>query len=349
LQRYILLLLSVVVYVYAILGVMLFRLNDPRNFRNLGAAVVSVLNISTADFLDYFFINYYGCDVYGYDGDDNCTQPQAASFTAAFYFISLILIVGQIMMSLFIGVITNKMEEAAVSLRATKTERSRLAKAQKSGSIFSSPESARKAFEPAQYNKICATLNLISGKVGGNDDINAIKETTVASISNPFKKVQFLVRKCISHWAFEGFVVLAITVAGIETGIETSYNVDQHPPEALHVVGEIIRAIFATELVLKIFVVIDTPLKFIKGDEGKWNIFDTLVVIFAFVPSKVEGLATVIRLARLLRLLKLIRAVPQLQVIIFSLMQGMVSIVYVALLMAVVFYVYGIAVGLYKL
>jgi len=40
-------------------------------------------------------------------------------------------------------------------------------------------------------------------------------------------------------------------------------------------------------------------------------------------------------MARLLRLLKLIRAVPQLQIIIFSLMQGMVSIVYVAILMTV--------------
>ncbi len=36
---------------------------------------------------------------------------------------------------------------------------------------------------------------------------------------------------------------------------------------------------------------------------------------------------------RLLRLLKLIRAIPQLQIIIQSLMQGMASILYVAILM----------------
>ena len=213
----------------------------------------------------------------------------------------------------------------------------------KSGSIFASPESAEAVFGPSMYYKIWTTLNVISGKETGEEDVMDVKEVTFASISNPLKKLQYLVNLLITHPGFEIFVVCAILVAGIETGIETSHNIEEELPPGLHVIGMIVLCIFVAELVLKIFVVIDRPWKFFKGEQGKWNVFDLLVVIIAFVPSKVEGLATVIRLARLLRLLKLIRAVPQLQVIIFSLMQGMASIFYVAVLMALTFYIYGIA------
>lgn len=340
---WILLLLSAVVYIYSILGVMLFRLNDPRNFRNLGVGISTVLTISTGEFVDYLFISYYGCDMYGYGGDeDNCTNPSASGFTAAVYFISLILIVGQIMMSLFIGVITNKMEEAALSLRETKTERKRLAKARKSGSIFSSHESAENAFEPSLYKQVCVTLNIISGKDGGDHDF-VVEDEKASYVKHPLKQAQYLVLKVIKHWTFESFVVLAIVVAGVETGIETSFNVGEKKPEGLEILRDVVLGIFVVELALKMFVVIDRPRKFVKGEQGKWNIFDLVVVIFALVPSKVDGLATVIRLARLLRLLKLIRHMPQLQVVIFSLMKGMASIVYVAILMGMTFYVYGIA------
>ena len=44
---WILLLLSAVVYIYGILGVLLFRDNDPRNFRNLGKGIMSVTNVAT--------------------------------------------------------------------------------------------------------------------------------------------------------------------------------------------------------------------------------------------------------------------------------------------------------------
>ena len=74
--------------------------------------------VAAGDFLDYFYVNYYGCDVYGYGGEEeHCTAPMSSSVSASLYFTSLVVIVGNIMMSLFVGVITNKMEEAAVSLR----------------------------------------------------------------------------------------------------------------------------------------------------------------------------------------------------------------------------------------
>ena len=89
----------------------------------------TVLNIVTGECVDYFFTNYYGCDRYGYEDDpERCVAPSAQKALACLYFVSLILIVGQIMMSLFIGVITNKMEQAAEILRETKADERRAAK-----------------------------------------------------------------------------------------------------------------------------------------------------------------------------------------------------------------------------
>ena len=105
---WILLLLSGVVYVYSVLGVLMFRENDPRNFRDLGAGVGTVLNIATGECVDYFFINYYGCDHYGYEEDaERCVAPSAQKALAAIdNFVSLILVVGQIMVDA--GVITQQ-------------------------------------------------------------------------------------------------------------------------------------------------------------------------------------------------------------------------------------------------
>jgi voltage-gated sodium channel len=163
-------------------------------------------------------------------------------------------------------------------------------------------------------------------------------------------------------------VVVAILVAGVSSGVSVSYNAGHDIQKDLHVVDNVVLGIFVVELSLKMFAASDRPARFLEGDNGKWNLFDLIVVgqcrlavanpalkvtmvsalatiihkllsafvfyfnlrryvvvIVAFVPSRVGGLATVIRLCRLLRLLKLIRAIPQLQVILGSLMQGMVG------------------------
>ena len=59
---------------------------------------MSVTNVATGDFLDYFYINYYGCDVYGYGGEEeHCTSPMSSFISASLYFTSLVVIVGNIM------------------------------------------------------------------------------------------------------------------------------------------------------------------------------------------------------------------------------------------------------------
>ena len=343
---WILLLLFGVVYVYAVLGVLLFRHNDPRHFRNLPAGIGTTLNIATGEFIECFYVNYHGCDRYGYDDDPRCVAPDAQRGAACAYFSTLILVVGQIMMSLFVGIITNKMEQAAEHLRETKSERARASKAADSMSVFRDRDAARGAFGSDDFARILNVLDVVSGKDARSADLG--KESGDGAIAGDagrprLKRAQDRVQRVTSHWAFEAFVVTAIFVAGIESGVETWLDADSPMPGYLTTIGQVVLGIFIGELLLKMFVVCDAPAKFFRGEEGTWNAFDLMVVLAALIPSRIESLATAVRLLRLLRLLKLIRAVPQLQVIVRALMRGMASIVYVGLLMALVFYVYGIA------
>jgi len=60
---YILLLLCLVFYLYAIIGVYLFRSNDPWHFRNLFVALMTMFRVATlANWSDVMYINYYGCE-----------------------------------------------------------------------------------------------------------------------------------------------------------------------------------------------------------------------------------------------------------------------------------------------
>ena len=77
---YILLLMGIVFYVYAVLGVSLFQANDPWHFKDMGFAFQTLFKIASLDdWTKVWYINYFGCAYYnyglyiprGYDLDEN--------------------------------------------------------------------------------------------------------------------------------------------------------------------------------------------------------------------------------------------------------------------------------------
>jgi voltage-gated sodium channel len=102
-------------YVYAILGVLMFRDNDPQHFLNLHTSFLSLFRISTfEDWTDIMYINILGCDEFGYAHQKRlaCTKPEAHGWAAIFFFVSFTILSSLIMLNLFIGVITTNMETA---------------------------------------------------------------------------------------------------------------------------------------------------------------------------------------------------------------------------------------------
>lgn len=121
---YIGLILLLCFYVFGILGNMMFAENDPFHFQYLHYAMVSLFQCATMDgWSDVLYINYYGCDKYGYDGyrdmGYNCT-PHATGFLAVAYFGAFIVLGAMVLITLFVGVVTTSMEEATQEMEAEK-------------------------------------------------------------------------------------------------------------------------------------------------------------------------------------------------------------------------------------
>lgn len=111
---YVTILLVVLFYVYAVMGVFLFGRNDPVHFGTLQAAFLSLFRIVTLeDWTDIMYTQIYGCDVYGFEPNSFlCTDPVAFPVISPLYFVSFVLLGTMIFLNLFIGVIVNGMDEA---------------------------------------------------------------------------------------------------------------------------------------------------------------------------------------------------------------------------------------------
>lgn len=62
---YIVLLLFIIFYLFAVAGITFFRANDPWHWLNMGRAMVTLFRAATLeDWTDIMYINIYGCDRY---------------------------------------------------------------------------------------------------------------------------------------------------------------------------------------------------------------------------------------------------------------------------------------------
>ena len=108
---YVGLLLFLLFYIYGVMGVFLFKVNDPIRFGDLGTSILTLFQITTMEgWTDILYANMHGCDhaVYGLD---NCETPVAQPAAAVIYFVSFVMVGTMIVLNLFIGVIMNSMDE----------------------------------------------------------------------------------------------------------------------------------------------------------------------------------------------------------------------------------------------
>jgi voltage-gated sodium channel len=105
---YVVVLLSIVFYIYAVAGSFLFGKSDPVHFGSLHISMISLFKVLTLEgWTDIMNIQLYGT-----------TDPAAEeagppkSYASVLYFVSFILFGAMIIMNLFIGVIMNSMQES---------------------------------------------------------------------------------------------------------------------------------------------------------------------------------------------------------------------------------------------
>lgn len=111
---YVSILLTLLFYIYAVAGVFFFGKNDPIHFENLQTSMLSLFRVVTLeDWTDIMYINMFGCENYGYDGNmDLCVNSKGSSALSITYFVTFVLIGTMIFLNLFIGVVMNGMDEA---------------------------------------------------------------------------------------------------------------------------------------------------------------------------------------------------------------------------------------------
>jgi voltage-gated sodium channel len=104
---YVILLLSLLFYIYGILGSFMFGMTDPAHFGNLHLSLITLFKILTLEGWTEIL------NVHLYTGDPGKGVPvEITSIWPLIYFISFILLGAMIIMNLFIGVIMNSMEES---------------------------------------------------------------------------------------------------------------------------------------------------------------------------------------------------------------------------------------------
>jgi len=106
---YVIMLIGILFYVYAIVGVFVFGATDPMHFGDLHHAFVTLFKVLTLEgWTDIMNVHIFG--------DFDNKNMQIISMWPFFYFASFILIGAMIILNLFIGVIMNSMDESQKEL-----------------------------------------------------------------------------------------------------------------------------------------------------------------------------------------------------------------------------------------
>jgi voltage-gated sodium channel len=154
-------------YMFAILGMIMFKENDPFHFGTLHMAMISLMQCATFDdWTVIAYINIYGCDVYGYDDAffEDCQQPKEGGFLAALYFIAFVIVGSLVLFTLFIGVVTTSMDEATEKQKEAQEMEDRVKAYQKENGLHSSTIKL--------YKKAFSMLDLDGGGTIEEDELS---------------------------------------------------------------------------------------------------------------------------------------------------------------------------------
>jgi voltage-gated sodium channel len=111
---YVGLLLGLLFYVFAVIGVFKFSGNDPVHFGDLPTALLTLFRVATLeDWTDVMYIQIFGSNVYsvGMEHAMEAPYPQGFGVWAAIYFIAFVICGSLVILNLFIGVIVNSIDE----------------------------------------------------------------------------------------------------------------------------------------------------------------------------------------------------------------------------------------------
>ena len=138
--------------------------------------------------------------------------------------------------------------------------------------------------------------------------------------------------------AFQNAVLGLIIVNAVAMGLETWPALGVRWASVFQALNVGVQVAFGLELAVRIIGHGRRPLEFFRSG---WNTFDFAVVALALLPAT-GSFAAVARLARVLRVARLITGMPELRLIIGTLLRSVSSMGHIVMLLGLLIYVYGV-------
>lgn len=135
---------------------------------------------------------------------------------------------------------------------------------------------------------------------------------------------------------FEFFVVSIIILSAVLIGAKT-YSMSTTFITVIKWLDFLVTVIFLFEITVR-FIAEENKKRFFYNG---WNIFDTLIVIVSLIPIEDSEMALIGRLVRIFRVLRMISIIPELRMLLNSLLRALPQLGYVLLLMFIIFYIYA--------
>lgn len=139
-----------------------------------------------------------------------------------------------------------------------------------------------------------------------------------------------------SNKIFEFSVIAVILFSALVVGIKT-YDLP----------SSVLEVVYWLDILITVVFVIEISIRF-AGEKHKkhffksaWNVFDTVIVIASLIPIEEGDMAFVGRLLRIFRVLRMVSIIPELRILLNSLLKAMPQLGYVMLLMFIIFYIYA--------
>ncbi|MGB1109847.1 MAG: ion transporter [Gammaproteobacteria bacterium] len=129
--------------------------------------------------------------------------------------------------------------------------------------------------------------------------------------------MQSKIQAIVGHKGFERTIIALILINALILGLETDAWLMDAYGDWLILGNQLVLAAFVLEAVMKITAVWPNLNRYFGNG---WNLFDFSVVVISLVPEAGEW-AMLARLARLLRVLRLISTLPELRLIVATLVR----------------------------
>lgn len=147
-----------------------------------------------------------------------------------------------------------------------------------------------------------------------------------------------LCRRVVDRPWFQNGVLAVIVLNAVLIGVATDSETLASNLGLFRLFNALIQVVFVVEIAIRLTAFAPRVDRFFADG---WNVFDFTVVALSLVPA-VGPFATVARLARLLRALRLVSVVPELRLIVGTMVRSIPSMGHIILLMGLMLYVYAV-------